>query len=281
MGYTKKDKPNVNLKGIYPNKSDELLGLNSIDLESNSLGNWNSIVRNNRIFISAVLEQTAFMSENQSLNLAYLVSPFNPYDFWEEQTQINYRFFIEVYGWYDSVGNRGEAGQEGFSYASIGKTIINYHNYINISPANHQHRIAAIVGLGTGFDQSISWAGEGMEGSTGTATQDWMKEKSQELFEFLASHPLMIGASETDIYGSLTHANPIKAHFTEALQVEFDEIVSPRTGIITTSYEGMQAPDFEAVVRIRPVFDRPTNGANGESLTFGQLNTVDESAPIG
>ena len=128
MGYTKKDKPNVNLKGIYPNKSDELLGLNSIDLESNSLGNWNSIVRNNRIFISAVLEQTAFMSENQSLNLAYLVSPFNPYDFWEEQTQINSRFFIEVYGWYDSVGNRGEAGQEGFSYASIGKTIINYHN---------------------------------------------------------------------------------------------------------------------------------------------------------
>ena len=102
MGYTKKDKPNVDLKGIYPNKSDELLGLNSIDLESNSLGNWNSIVRNNRIFMNGGLEETAFVSENQNLNLTYLVPPFNPSDFVNEtpyttSAMINYRFFLEVY----------------------------------------------------------------------------------------------------------------------------------------------------------------------------------------
>ena len=62
----------IDLKCIYPNKSDELLGLNSIDLESNSLGNWNSIVRNNRIFMNGELEQALFVSENQNLNLAYI-----------------------------------------------------------------------------------------------------------------------------------------------------------------------------------------------------------------
>ena len=56
--YTKKDKyPTISLKGLYPpGSTDKELGLNSDDLENISLGNWNSIYKNQRIIKSFISE---------------------------------------------------------------------------------------------------------------------------------------------------------------------------------------------------------------------------------
>ena len=48
------DSPSLMKPGVYQsgNVTEDQLGLNTIDLEKYSLGNWNSIVRNNRKFWS-------------------------------------------------------------------------------------------------------------------------------------------------------------------------------------------------------------------------------------
>ena len=49
MGFDlKNDSPSLTKPGVYQSGTDDQLGLNTINLEKYSLGNWNSIVRNNR-----------------------------------------------------------------------------------------------------------------------------------------------------------------------------------------------------------------------------------------
>ena len=53
MAFTKKeDYPSVRKPGLYLEESDERLGLNTSDLEKFSLGNWNSIVRDDKAYFS-------------------------------------------------------------------------------------------------------------------------------------------------------------------------------------------------------------------------------------
>jgi len=53
MAFTKKeDYPSVRKPGVYLEESDERLGLNTSDLEKFSLGNWNSIVRDDKAYFS-------------------------------------------------------------------------------------------------------------------------------------------------------------------------------------------------------------------------------------
>ena len=54
MAYEKKDNyPSFKVKGTYPPGSDKELGLDNEDLEKSSLGNWTSIVKNNRKFFTS------------------------------------------------------------------------------------------------------------------------------------------------------------------------------------------------------------------------------------
>ena len=54
------DSPSLMKPGVYQsgNLTEDQLGLNTIDLEKYSLGNWNSIVRNNRKFWSPLSDPT-------------------------------------------------------------------------------------------------------------------------------------------------------------------------------------------------------------------------------
>ena len=54
------DSPSLMKPGVYQsdNVTEDQLGLNTIDLEKYSLGNWNSIVRNNRKFWSPLSDPT-------------------------------------------------------------------------------------------------------------------------------------------------------------------------------------------------------------------------------
>ena len=56
MSYEKKNNyPSVKTPGIYPEKDDRKLGLDTDDLNELSLGNWNSIFKGNKLFLSGDL----------------------------------------------------------------------------------------------------------------------------------------------------------------------------------------------------------------------------------
>ena len=75
MAYDKKDNyPSFKLKGIYPPGSSKELGLDNVDLEKSSLGNWNSIVKSNREIFRPTIEQPSFFS-NLYENGKYLGRP--------------------------------------------------------------------------------------------------------------------------------------------------------------------------------------------------------------
>ena len=51
MEHSKKEQyPSWSTPGVYPDGSVKELGLNNDNLEDFSLGNWNSIVKDNRLF---------------------------------------------------------------------------------------------------------------------------------------------------------------------------------------------------------------------------------------
>ena len=56
MAYNKKNNyPSLKTPGVYPEGTDNELGLNSSNLEDFSLGNWNSIVKKNKILLSSLI----------------------------------------------------------------------------------------------------------------------------------------------------------------------------------------------------------------------------------
>ena len=56
MSYNKKNNyPSVKTPGIYPDEDDRKLGFNTDDLNELSLGNWNSIFKGNKLFLSGDL----------------------------------------------------------------------------------------------------------------------------------------------------------------------------------------------------------------------------------
>ena len=51
MSYQKKSHyPSVKTPGVYPNEVDKKIGLNTDDLKQFSLGNWNSRIKEDKIF---------------------------------------------------------------------------------------------------------------------------------------------------------------------------------------------------------------------------------------
>ena len=87
MGFDlKNDSPSLTTPGVYQSVSDDLLGLNTIDLEKYSLGNWNSIVRNNRKFWSPLSDPTltSLVDKGRPVQLYFapsaVIKSYNNYD---------------------------------------------------------------------------------------------------------------------------------------------------------------------------------------------------------
>ena len=82
------DSPSLMKPGVYQsgNVTEDQLGLNTIDLEKYSLGNWNSIVRNNRKFWSPLSDPTvsSLMGKGRPVQLEFapstLIKSNNYYD---------------------------------------------------------------------------------------------------------------------------------------------------------------------------------------------------------
>jgi len=83
MAYEKKDNyPSFKVKGIYPPGSDKELGLDNEDLEKSSLGNWNSIIKNNRKFFTSQSNIIKNISEgNEILGRPIKINDIKPLGF--------------------------------------------------------------------------------------------------------------------------------------------------------------------------------------------------------
>ena len=117
MDYIKKNKyPNLKTGGVYPDIDDnKMVGLDNDELEKFSLGNWNSIVKTNRVFTSNHLTKfTATYDDEQAIEeIPITFLPFSiPYGGggqFDAQPLSN-RFFVEFYGWYLDTSILHEAG---------------------------------------------------------------------------------------------------------------------------------------------------------------------------
>ena len=118
MTYIKKNNyPSYKKSGVYPSGSIKELGLDNDNLEKFSLGNWNSVFRRNRVFVNqsmiSVDDDQPSILENIPV---YLTSPF----FHEPSNDsffipTFYRFFAQIYGYYNDEGDFSSEPQEGYN----------------------------------------------------------------------------------------------------------------------------------------------------------------------
>ena len=74
MSYNKKNNyPSVKTPGIYPDEDDRKLGLNTDDLNELSLGNWNSIFKGNKLFLSGDLLES--IKTRSGIEVKFRTSP--------------------------------------------------------------------------------------------------------------------------------------------------------------------------------------------------------------
>ena len=74
MSYEKKYiYPRVNTPGIYPEEDDRKLGLDTDDLNELSLGNWNSIFKGNKLFLSGDLLES--IKTRSGIEVKFRTSP--------------------------------------------------------------------------------------------------------------------------------------------------------------------------------------------------------------
>ena len=76
MAYDKKDNyPSYAKPGVYPPGSTKELGLDNTDLEKFSLGNWNSIFKGNKLFLSGELLNNISKNEGAEISVKVRTSP--------------------------------------------------------------------------------------------------------------------------------------------------------------------------------------------------------------
>ena len=74
MSYEKKNNyPSVKTPGIYPEEDDRKLGLDTDDLNELSLGNWNSIFKGNKLFLSGDLLES--IKTRSGIEVKFRTSP--------------------------------------------------------------------------------------------------------------------------------------------------------------------------------------------------------------
>ena len=131
MAYEKKDNyPSYKKPGVYPSGSIKELGLNNDDLEKFSLGNWNSITKNNRKFF--VPQQDSLLNDflnGKTLGRPVLISNILPVNF----LQGNIGFFSQKVLTHPSsnflrfVSQPAWPSRAGYLYNTFGLDNFNYN----------------------------------------------------------------------------------------------------------------------------------------------------------
>ena len=117
MAYEKKNLyPSALKPGVYPDGTTKELGLNSDELENISLGNWNSIVKNDRVFLSEYFKQYVVPEvvepsiQNIPISLLPLITTNGVFNGSMPRNELNHRFFIEIFGYYLNTKTLLDAG---------------------------------------------------------------------------------------------------------------------------------------------------------------------------
>tara|TARA_R100000664_G_scaffold33684_1_gene51549 strand:- start:7585 stop:9939 length:2355 start_codon:yes stop_codon:yes gene_type:complete len=203
MAYEKKDNyPSYKKPGVYPSGSIKELGLNNDDLEKFSLGNWNSITKNNRKFF--VPQQDSLLNDflnGKTLGRPVLISNILPVNF----LQGNIGFFSQKVLTHPSsnflrfVSQPAWPSRAGYLYNTFGLDNFNY----NIVKDYSQSDINQI--------------------------SNFLTERYNELKEILDNNYAYILPDDTDVEGLSDGEKvqiPIRFRFEPEVQEQINEILS-------------------------------------------------------
>ena len=102
------DSPSLMKPGVYQsgNLTGDQLGLNTIDLEKYSLGNWNSIVRNNRKFWSPLTDPSvsSLIEKGRPVQFRFVPTHIIAYDIAYKSMHM-YANFNEIYTYLCEFGS--------------------------------------------------------------------------------------------------------------------------------------------------------------------------------
>ena len=282
MAYQKKNNyPSWSKPGVYPDGDTRQLGLDNDNLEKFSLGNWNSIVRANRPFlnkdiISIPQEEGSSILEDIPI---YLTSPFSPDRFSGRFRAPNWRFFAQVYGYYNDDGDFSPTPQEGYNPILWNDTdlfsyrhpyVMHYKDLSGITPTNDDLESTGALGFGTRIlpirtifsDDEVRTSGFSFADDTDLS--GFMITKQEQLYYFLRNNPIFPEEnpiSNDETYGSLTDENPIKLSYAEEIENQLSQILNHnkvrQVRLTNTSgrYDG--GGDLVANLKLSIMFNRP------------------------
>jgi len=280
MAYQKKTNyPSWAKPGVYPDGDSRQLGLDNDNLEKFSLGNWNSIVRANRPFlnkdiISIPQEEGPSILEDIPI---YLTSPFSPYFDSGRFRAPNWRFFAQVYGYYNDNGDFSPTSQEGYNSVLWNDTdvfsyrhpyVMHYKDLSGITPTNDDLESTGALGFGTRLlpirtifsDSEVRTPGFSFADDTDLS--EFMLTQQERLYNFLRNNPILSEEnpiSNDETYGSLTDENPIKLSYTEEIENELSQILNRdkvrQVRLANVSSDG--GGDLVANLKLSIMFNRP------------------------
>ncbi len=291
MAYEKKPNyPSYKKPGVYPPGSTKELGLNNDDLEKFSLGNWNSILRSNRVFLNKSIAIDDNVQNNEPSILTniplYLTSPFyhrptGPNGVLASFRSVFYRFFAQVYGYYNNDGDFSPEPQDGYTPVMWNKEIytdgfntappyvlsygdLNLDEYpVSMGGQENPNRIGepstTVSYLAFKFNDQNSDYNE--VGQSDDDVRNFMLARQEELYNFLRVNPFFIEENpieNDEAYGSLTDGNPIKLKFDENSQSQLNEILNNTlTRVVKLRGSENQILPIIANLRLNIMFDRP------------------------
>ena len=280
MAYQKKNNyPSWSKPGIYPDGDSRQLGLDNDNLEKFSLGNWNSIVRANRPFLN---KDIISISQDEGSSILedipiYLTSPFSPFINSGRFRAPNWRFFAQVYGYYNDDGDFSPTPQEGYNPVLWNDTdlfsyrhpyVMHYKDLSGITPTANDLESTGAQGFGTRIlpirtifsDSQVRTSGFSFADDTDLS--EFMLTKQEQLYYFLRNNPIFPeenSISNDNTYGSLTDENPIKLSYAEEIENQLSQILNHNTvrqvRLTNTSSDG--GGDLVANLKLSIMFNRP------------------------
>ena len=290
MTYIKKiNYPSFKKPGVYPSGSLKELGLDNDNLEKLSLGNWNSVIRRNRAFINqsmiSVDDDQPSILENIPI---YLTSPFfhePSYDSFFRPTF--YRFFAQIYGYYNDEGDFSSEPQEGYNPIMWNKElydansittppyVLSYADLDSINPSGAPPSNSNIAMVFNDDNNNYDEVGENDDD-----VRQFMLDRQEELYNFLRTNPFFTEENpniDDETYGSLTDGNPIKLSFNENSQSQLNQILNNTlTRVVKLKGANNEVLDVIANLRLNIMFDRPKLDYLGNEIPKNRI-TVQNS----
>ena len=296
MTYIKKNNyPSYKKSGVYPSGSIKELGLDNDNLEKFSLGNWNSVLRRNRVFVNqsmiSVDDDQPSILENIPV---YLTSPF----FHEPSNDsffrpTFYRFFAQIYGYYNDEGDFSSEPQEGYNSIMWNKLlydensittppyVLSYADLDSINPSGAPPSNSNIAMVFNDDNNNYDEVGENDDD-----VRQFMLDRQEELYDFLRTNPFFIEENpaftpdtniDDETYGSLTDENPIKLSFNENSQSQLNQILNNTlTRVVKLKGANNEVLDVIANLRLNIMFDRPKVDYLGNEIPKNRI-TVQNS----